>query len=409
MNTTLFWLLATLIWTLIMSFFSTQEMAYISFNKLRLGYFVKQKVRWAIWLQSLLDHPTKLFTTTLIGVNVALMISSECARRLYQSVGIDPIFAPITHVPFVLLFGELVPMFAARIHAEHMSRLGIRLLYPISKLLTPFSYIVEVCFKNIHKIVGKREEFALEAHLSREELQKLLEEHRMGQVSDRENEFIINNIFSLKGKRAFHLMEKLDTVCCLASQAAVKMAVQLFQKEQPPFILIYTQQPKKIVGMVLAQDLIRAHERTKLAESYRAVTFVAEDTPAIDVALRLRRTHEPALVVLATDGQAVGVISTDAMYDEIFSGEIVPTATPQAAAVYLEKTLSADTPIVAFNNRYGLSIDPHGCVTFAELIEQILGRNPLPDDTIFVDPVEIVVKSTSLFKAKTIHVTAVVR
>jgi CBS domain containing-hemolysin-like protein len=40
--------------------------------------------------------------------------------------------------------------------------------------------------------------------------------------------------------------------------------------------------------------------------------------------------------------------------------------------------------------------------TFGELIEQTLGRNPVVDDTIFIEPIEITVKETSLFKAKTV-------
>ena len=45
----------------IQGFFAMAEMACVSFNKIRLQYYVSKNNRRAIWLNDLLQHPARLF------------------------------------------------------------------------------------------------------------------------------------------------------------------------------------------------------------------------------------------------------------------------------------------------------------------------------------------------------------
>lgn len=80
-------LVLTLICLIIQGFFSMQEMACVSFNRVRLQYYAYKGNRRARYLSRLLHHPTTLFGTTLIGVNAAMQLGSEFARRFYLSIG----------------------------------------------------------------------------------------------------------------------------------------------------------------------------------------------------------------------------------------------------------------------------------------------------------------------------------
>lgn len=406
MNTNfLFWASATLFWTLVMSFYSTQEMASISCNKLRLEYYIKQGQRWAKWLYDLIEHPTVLFSTTLIGVNCALMASSECARRMYEALGLNPNLAPLTHIPFILLFGELVPMFAARIHAEHMSRLGIPLLYLSAKILSPLARIVDHFFKQINRFLGEKEAREATAFLSREELQKLIEEHETGLTPDGAAQInaIIGNIFSLRNKQAFQLMEKLYNVPSVSSHTLVSDVKKKFQKSEEEYILVYHRLPEKIIGVVLPQDLLEAHDNKKIHDFAQNACFVSTTTPSLELLKRLQEEKMPVGVVLNHFGAAIGAVTIQDIFDELLiSSEADMVDEKTKPLNYLEKTFPGDTKISDFNEAYAMAIDAQGATTFSELIEQTLGRNPVVGDTIFIDPFEIIVKETSLFKAKTI-------
>ena len=399
----LFWLFLTLFWTAIMSFYSTQEMAAISFNKLRLEYYVFQKKRWAIRLKELLDHPTMLFTTTLAGVNLALMASSESARRLYAALGLNPNFSTITQVPFILIFGELAPMFAARLHPEHTCRYGSTLLYWSAKIAAPLARAVQFCFQFAQRLGKSPSAKEAAPFLNREELQKLIEEQEISPsiASYTQTDVTIGNIFSLKGKQVYLLMTRIEELATLSSHATIQMARDALKAKEVDFLLIYHKIPQKIIGIVTPQDLLKATDQKKVSDFVKQPLFVAEASFALPLLSKLLHADCPYAVILNTQGVAQVIISIDTLYDEIFT-----TAQPQLVdtknIALIEKTFSADTKIEDIVKAYDLSIDPKGCTTFAELIDLELGRHPIPGDEITLDGIEIIVKETSLFKAKTI-------
>ena len=108
------YLFLTLLSVAVQALFAFFEMACVSFNKVRLQYYVSIRSRRAIWINYLLKRPSRLFGTTLIGITASLVVGSECSRRFYESIALDPDWAPLTQVPLVVIFGELAPMFAAR-------------------------------------------------------------------------------------------------------------------------------------------------------------------------------------------------------------------------------------------------------------------------------------------------------
>ena len=130
------------------------EMACVSFNKIRLQYYVSKGYKRAIWLNYLLQHPSRLFGTTLICVNVGLIVGSECSREFYSSIGLNPDWAPLTQVFFVVIFGELSPMFAARNYAENVAMLGVPLIYFSAKLMSPLLWATSLLSKLCNLLVG---------------------------------------------------------------------------------------------------------------------------------------------------------------------------------------------------------------------------------------------------------------
>lgn len=403
MAETTFWLLSTFFWIAVMSFYSMQEMAVISCNKLRLDFAVAKRERWALWLQSLLEQPSRLFCTTLIGVNVALMVSSESSRRLFEAWGLDPNFAPLAEIPVVLIFGELIPMFAARIYADHASRLGVSLLYFSAKLLYPIIQSFEFFFRTVGRIFGKKEKQESLPFLSRDELQMLLEEHQAGFPGETEeaDDMIMSNIFALRNKRAFQLMQRLNQVQCVSSRSQVSELREIVKASKQSFFPVYHRTKQKIVGYIYPNDVLAASNKKRIEEYSEPAYFVSEDAQSLEILTKLQEQELDAAIVLNAKGEAQGIIYLEDLLDELFGSE---PKRPQSALHYLEKTVSADMPINAFNEEYGTAIDPHECTTFAELIEKLLERAPHPQDVLQLETIEIIVKETSLFKAKTIQI-----
>ena len=138
MNSALSFLVLIVLSLIMQGFFAMMEIACVSFNKVRLNYYISKKRKRAEWVHFLIQRPALLFGTTLIGVNAALFIGSEAARRFYESLGMSPDIASITQIILVLIFAEISPMLAGRRYAEHVVLLGIPILFGFSVLFRPF-------------------------------------------------------------------------------------------------------------------------------------------------------------------------------------------------------------------------------------------------------------------------------
>lgn len=290
-----------------------QEMACISCNKLRLNFAASQKKRWALWLEGLLEKPQLLFSTTLVGVNVSMMISSESARRFFESLDVDPNLAPLASIPFLLVFGELIPMFAARLYPDHTSRLGIPLLYASAKLISPFVALFSALFTKRFQ--------AHERHfLSRDELQKLLEEHQAGYLGEEitpENDFI-SNIFSLRSMQAFQLMQRLDQVISLSTHTTVGELRTIMKKSRQPIFPVFHRTKSKIVGIVYLQKLLNATSNKRVDEYTESAIFIPHNLPALEVIRKIQEEGQTGAVVINPQGEAKGLIFLDDLVDEVF-------------------------------------------------------------------------------------------
>lgn len=377
-----------------MSFYSTQEMAAISFNRIRLDHFVSQNTPWALFLKKLLESPIRLFTTTLIGVNVAMMISSECARKLYEVYGFDPNWAMCLEIPFVLLFGELVPMFAARMYPEHACRLGMPTLYATAQLLSPITKAVEYFFSHFPTVwrAGAPQRGAI----NREELQELLSEHRSGRAKAH---MPIGMIFALTSKRAYELVHPFPQSLLCSAQATVADVRFRLQQELFDFVILSLETNRKIIGIARVADLLEARATERVRSYCLPPLFVSENSSTIDLFLKLQNAPAHCAIVMNTQGDAQGIITLHDLIEELFEENQTPSDYPM---VYFEKTIPAITPIADLNEAFHLNIDAQGCITTAQLIEKILGRNPVTGETITLGNFDIVIKKTSLFGAKTV-------
>lgn len=397
-----FWLVNVLLWTSLMAFYSMEEMAAISCNRIKLEFYAVEGKSWAIWLEEFLKNPTRLFTTTLIGVNIALMVSSEAMRRLFESIDINPNFSPFIHIPFVLLVGELVPMFAARTYSEHVARLGMPLLWASSKLFYPVTVCVEAFFKRLPKS-SETPSAHDEKSVSLDDLKVLLEEHRKGYSveSELELEEILKNILSLRTRSLDALMQPIASVESISANTSIKYLRETFEKDARDFIVLWHRTPQKILGVVTPKDLISASDNKKAREFMNRVVFVSHNTSCLEL-LRLLQDEECTYgMVLGATGHVIGILSIYAIFFHLFQTKEDP------ATLFLEKTIPADTNVLEFCKAYNLQIDAEPSETFLELIDNILMRTPCVGDTITFDDFVIIVKETTLFKVKTILIRSV--
>lgn len=397
---------------IIQGFFAMLEMACVSFNKVKLQYYVSKKQRRAIWLSYLLKHPALLFGTTLIMVNAALLIGSECSRKFYVALGLSPDWAPLTQVFLVLIFAEISPMFAGRRYAEHAVRIGIPILYFCSMILKPFIWLLDLLCKSINKLFGSSSESGL--YLSREELQNIIEEREetYSTTEDKDQfDAVVSNIFTLKNKIAKEVMTPLDKNLMIPSTASIENLRLALADRYMPYVPIYHKEYKNIVAIAYPRDLLRLSDQKKVRENARSPWFITDSTSILQILKQFRKNNQSIAVVLNDSGHAVGILTLDDIIDTIFGrkDQWLSTAdiAPRAHHVVVDRTFPGDMKLKDFNETFKVHLEYEDAQTLAEVLIKALEHAPSKGESVRIDQFELTVEEASLLAIKTVSVRTV--
>lgn len=412
MQEPIWWLFWNIVSTLALAFYSMVEMACVSVNKPRLRFYAINGNWRAIIIQKLMDNPSQLFSTTLIGVNIATFAGSECAREFHASIGIDPDFAPLTQVVFVVIFGELAPMFAARKFSEHVALLGAPLLYISTKLLFPFTWTIGHITSLIDKITGGKS-YANELFLSRDELLKMVEEQdNVPQESQETLEFanIAPALFTLHTQKIEDLMLPLQGDCMLPSDATITQLRNLLKKNPQSYTSIYHKHPTHVVGIINAHDVIKAADNHRVREYAIPPWFVTATTPTHEIIYQFRRNNQRMAFILETTGKAIGYVTLSSILNQVFGFTHTQQRTVKKLPSLLlhEKTLSGFMTVGEFKKRYDIILSKDQKMTLSQLITKELGQHANEGDSVIINNYKLTVKTTTLLDIQTVTVSSIV-
>lgn len=399
-ETWFYFLCFSLLAIFVQGLFALFEMASISFNRVRLHYYASLGKKRAIWLSELIQHPAKLFGTTLIGINASLQIGSECARRFYEALQINPDFAPLSQAVLVILFGELIPLFGARRHPEAIAMALAPLMILISRLLTPLIWGFSMLAKGVqHLIIGAPEEGSV--FLSREEVQKSFEE---GETAQDEFNVLAAQVFRLKNSPARQSIAPIDPAQVISSTATISEI--RYQIGFPSFFMIYHRDPQNIVAIAELRDLLGLDPKKKILDVARPPWFVTQDTSLSQILEQFRRNNQSVALILDSGGHTIGVLTFDQILDAIFGPE-TPAASEEKVKLYVQRTISGTMTIEEFNQEFQANFPFHEEDTLSDLIVSRLEHAPVKGESVEIDDFYFTVLEPSLRGARTLSVKTV--
>lgn len=412
-STALLWLLLTLACVAAEGFYSSLEMAIVSFNKVRLQYYVSKGYKRALWLNWLLQHPSRLLGTTLLGVNIAMQLGSECSRQLYQALDLEANYAPLTQVLLVLICAELAPSFAARRYAESMSMLGVPLIYASAKIMTPIIWVISAISQLANRLVGGQER-QNPVFLSRDELLTVLEAQAEEPEADSEElNLLVRNIFSLRNKTAKDIMEPIGQTRAIAQNATVAQMRKILKTTPSVFFPVFQRTPHNVVGIAIPRDFIMLEDDERVGAHSRSPWFILQTANLVEILHQFRSNNQTVAVVLDKPGRAVGIITLDDVLEEIFGKitghPVAPYPFKAHTVLAIDKNFPGEMKIADFNSQHGVYLDPLGVETLAELMEKVLGHPPSADESIYLEPFRLTATKVTLMGAKTVNIKVSVK
>ena len=304
-----------------------------------------------------------------------------------------------------MIFAELSPMFAGRRYAEHVALLLIPVFYFLSKILLPLILLFDLLCRGVNRLVGSPKSGRL--YLSREELQGLIEQRD----ENKESSTVTGNIFSLKSKVAKELMTPLIQVQMIPSFCNLSELRRLLTLRYTPYLPIYHHHPQNIVSIAYPRDLLRVPENAQVREHARSAWFITESASILQILKQFRRNNQSVAVVLNEAGGATGILTLDAIVEEIFGlshqGESEENASVYRG-LFIERTFPAEVAVKAFNLKYraSLPIDDDE-ETLGELAARLIGHIPTQGETVRLEGFELVVEEASILGVKALLIRSI--
>jgi CBS domain containing-hemolysin-like protein len=310
---------------IIEAFFSGSEIAFISVNRFKLKHQAESGSVGAKLADKLLDHPERVFATTSLGTNLAVVTSTAvCTSLLVGHYGDKAdLYTTLIMVPVILLFGEIIPK---AVFQEATDTLCPKIARPLKWFMSLFypavalmSWVTNTFLKTISQHRSDKGPL-----LTREELQQWLREGGTESELDEEERKMIHNIFHFSEMPVEKCMAPLIHTVAVEENSTVRHALKVLEDSQYTYsrIPVFQSRIFNITGILNTFDFLDCKEIDQPIKPLLRPAYFVPRTKHIDDLLReLQNMGMHMAVVVDEYGGAIGLVTIEDLLEEIV-GEI---------------------------------------------------------------------------------------
>ena len=315
---------------IVQAFFTAAEMAFTSTSKIKLRGLVDSGDAHAKKLDGFLKKEGVYLGTTLAGTNIAVVISSVLATRIftgYFGPAVSPALVTIVMVPLTLIFAEIVPKIIAR---QKPIVVALNVVTPLSGFYRAL-YPLIVTVNSIAKFLlmpFTRRGSVQNGDLTKSDLKRvLLSGYETGEVEADEVE-LIHKVLDFGTKKVERIMVPLYRVSSITEDDTTEDLKKLVSLTGFSRIPVYRKNKNNIVGIVNIYDILFETQEDEKKEPVK--DFIRDPVhigrkDSLDIALtRLRYHKQPMGIVVEGEDKVVGIVTIEDILEEIV-GEIEDT------------------------------------------------------------------------------------
>ncbi|KAF0092067.1 MAG: Hemolysins-related protein [Fusobacteria bacterium] len=381
------------------AFFAATEIALISLNDNKIKQMAEDGNKKAKNLVKLLGEPSRFLATIQIGITLAGFLASAFAAGSFaeplvnflKSFGIPIPIAVLTPIVvviitmilayFTLVLGELVPKRIAMNKSESISFAVVGPLMILSKLTFPFVKLLTISTNFFVRLLGV-DPNSVDDDVTEEEIRMMVDVGEEKGTIDKQEKFMINNVFEFNNKTAGDIMTHRVELVAVPIETELPELVSIINQEHYTRIPVYEGNVDNIVGVLHVKDLLRLlddglSDSFDLVENIRKPLYIPilKKTNEIFVEMKLAQTH--MAIVLDEYGGTAGIITIEDLLEEIVGNifdeydeegdielkkiaEDVYEASGLISLSELEGTLGIDLPIDDYDTLNGFLINLFG-------------------------------------------------
>ena len=382
------------------AFFSGSEIGMVSVNRIKMKQLAEDGNSAARSILKLLENPERLFTTTSLGTNLAMVASTAIFTAFMVTHFGDSgeWMAMIIISPLIFFGGEIIPKVIFQHRADSIMLLMIYPLIFFYKVLSPFIIWLS---KASAKFTNQVQLASAQEHktFSRDQLRQVLSlESQTVDLGVTEKK-IIHNIFNFGELRAEHCMVPLIQMTALKDTATLTEAHDVANDSGFSRMPIFHERIYNLIGILNTFDLLdQPVANTPITSLIRPAYYIPPNKKIDDLLKELQQRGLHMAIVVDEYGGCIGLITIEDLLEKIV-GEIEdeydkPERTYEhyADGGYL---VDGSTEISVLNDSLNWDIPSGDFDTLAGLTIDRLERIPNPGDQIMVGLYRITVKEAS--------------
>jgi putative hemolysin len=297
-------------------FFAASEISFISSRLVKLRHRQAKGDIRAAKIYRLMEEPERFLTTTLVGINLSLVISSSLLTFFLIKLGVrnSNLWITLMFTPVIVVFAELIPKNIGRIFREDFNYRVIGVISFFEKLLYPVVESIDFFNKLLVKVIlGKAKKRSL--FVTKEEIKSIVKEIEKEGGIDRGEKEAIEEVFEFR-------ISKIKDVCVNIRDIAAFDYTDSYEKIleivwQKGFTRYPVFKNKEIIGYINIYDLFY-HQDKSWQSFIRPITKVGVSQKLYSV-FALLKSKKESIALVIKGKKAYGMITLQDIIREIIT------------------------------------------------------------------------------------------
>ena len=395
--TTIFWVLLAV---MLEAFFSGSEIGMVSVNRIKMKKLAEEGNSAAQSILKLLDNPEKLFTTTSLGTNLAMVTSTAVftAFMVSQFGQFGEWMAMLIIFPLVFFGGEIIPKVIFQNRADSLMPI---MIYPLNLFSNCMGPLVKWLSSTSQNLTNRVPEVTTEKTFtfSRDQLRKVLSLDSQTVDLGTTEKKIIHNIFNFGELTVEQCMVPLVQMTAIKDTSNMKEAHEIAKDSGFSRMPVFHERMHNLIGILNAFDLLdQKMDSTPITNLIRPAHYIPPNKKIDDLLKELQQGGLHMAFVVDEYGGCVGLVTIEDLLEKIV-GEIEDEYDkpeklyqPYAEGGFL---VEGNTEISVLNETLGWDLPGGDFETIAGLVINRLEKIPHPGDQVLTGTYRLTVKDSS--------------
>jgi CBS domain containing-hemolysin-like protein len=369
------------------AFFAGSETAFVSINRFRLYNLKKRGRRSAILASFLLEKPDRLLSTTLVGTNLALVLSSNLIARFYLNLFGQPrpLISLLTITIISLIFCEVLPKNFALVRNLRWTLLSSVPLFIFYIVFFPISQIFTFLTKVVIRLIGiPHTGFVQSLFKKKEDVKFFISNHLESHYTEDESRYFHDTV-DFGEKRLSDVMVPLVDILAVPDTSKIRDCLEFVANHHRYSIPVYRKRIDNVVGIITAREIIDVDRNKQVSTIMQDPVFIPESK---NISELYREAYEQGFSTVFAVDEYGGIVGLATMYD--IGEEIVGRIDSMEAKSLITRIQNGrylcdgDVEIDDLEHMLGLEIEHDDFTTLNGLFLQKLGKIPRKGDTLTV-------------------------